>query len=150
MPPRAPSDAIDLGPLGKRIGYRLRRAHMAVLDQGDEAFASLGLRTQQYGILLFLNHAPGHKQMEVGIALGIQRSNLVKMIDELEGLDLARRSEAPNDARAYILHLTRKGRTLLRRAKILDAELDRRFDRKLGRGGCKKLLELLTKLAALD
>src|ERR1700694_1917976 len=110
------SKPIDLGPVGERIGYRLRRAHNAVLEQGNEVFGVVELRPPQSGILLFLNHAPGHKQSDVGEALGFQRSNFVKMIDDLEKRDLARRSEAPDDKRAYVLHLTKKGKATLRRA----------------------------------
>jgi DNA-binding MarR family transcriptional regulator len=144
------SKPIDLGPLGERIGYRLRRAHNAVLEQGNEVFGKVGLRPPQFGILLFLDHAPGHKQSDVGEALGFQRSNFVKMIDDLEDRDLARREEAPDDKRAHVLHLTRKGKAKLRRAKKLDDELAARFGKKLGPGGSARLLKLLTKLAASD
>jgi DNA-binding MarR family transcriptional regulator len=43
--------------------------------------------------------------------------------------------------------LTERGKALLKEAKKVDAELNRRFAKKLGDGGREKLLELLTKLA---
>jgi len=152
MPPtsRAPSAPVDVGPLAERIGYMLRRAHMAVFDQGNEAFGEINLRPAQYGILLFLAHAPGRNQGDVGAALGIQRSNFVGLIKGLDHRKLVRRSRGPDDRRLLALHLTKRGKALLRDAKKIDAKLDRRFKKKLGRGGREKLLELLTKLAEPD
>lgn len=150
MPPttRAPSaSAVDVGPLAQRIGYMLRRAHMAVLDQGNVAFGRINLRPPQYGILLFLAHAPGRNQAAVGAALGIQRSNFVGLIKGLDQRKLVRRSRGSKDKRPRVLHLTERGEALLREAKKIDAKLDRRFEKKLGRGGREKLLQLLTKLA---
>ena len=152
MPPtsRAPSALADVGPLAERIGYMLRRAHMAVFDQGNDAFGKINLRPVQYGILLFLAYAPGRNQAAVGTALGIQRSNFVGLIKGLDERKLVRRSRGPDDKRPRVLHLTERGKALLKEAKKVEAKLDRRFDDKLGRGGRKKLLELLTKLAAPD
>jgi DNA-binding MarR family transcriptional regulator len=152
MPPtsKAPSDAIHVGPLAQRIGYMLRRAHKAVLDHGNVAFGRINLRPPQYGILLFLAHSPGRNQAAVGAALGIQRSNFVGLIKGLDKRKLVRRSRGPKDKRPRVLHLTNRGEALLREAKKIDAKLDRRFDKKLGRGGREKLLELLTKRAEPD
>jgi DNA-binding MarR family transcriptional regulator len=147
MPP-APSD--DLGPLGERLGFRLRLAQNAVFKQGEKAFGKIGLRPQEYGLLLLIGHAPGRKQKDVAAALGMRDANLVSAIDELEERELVSRSRSPQDGRLNVLHLTKDGKDLLRRARRIDAGLDKEFDRKLGKTGRARLVKLLTKLVAPD
>ena len=141
---------MDLGPLTRRVGYMLRRAYYLVHEQGKAAFALHDLRPQQFGILLFLDHAPGSNQTAVAAALGIQGPNFGGMLAPLVDRRLVRRSPSPVDGRVLVLDLTKRGRDLLRAAKRVDAGLNTSFDRKLGRGGRQRLLELLGKLADLD
>lgn len=141
---------IDLGPLTRRVGYMLRRAYNLVHEQGRAAFEEHDLKPQQFGILLFLEHAPGSKQGEVAEAIGVERSNLVGMMKPLVRRRLVRSSRAPDDGRVRVLDLTAAGRVLLRAAKRTDRRLDESFDRRLGRGGRQRLLGYLLILADLD
>jgi DNA-binding MarR family transcriptional regulator len=145
-----PPSKDDLGPLGERLGFRLRLAQNAVFKQGEKAFGKIGLRPQEYGLLLLINYAPGRKQKDVAAALGIRDANLVSAIDELEERDLVSRSRSPQDGRLNVLHLTKDGKNLLGRAKQIDARLDKAFDRKIGKAGRVRLVKLLTKLVAPD
>ena len=127
----SPSDPIDPGPLKKRIGYMLRLAQLAVLEQAIKTFEPFGLRPQEYGVLLLVEHAPGRNQSAIGQALRVQRANFVGLIQELEERGLVRRSPGANDGRVRVLHLTRSGKALLARAKKADAGLSRQLARKL-------------------
>jgi DNA-binding MarR family transcriptional regulator len=138
------------GPLARRTGYLLRRAANALQELGIEAFAPLGLRPPQFGILLFIEHAPGEKQSDVSGALGFQRSNFVTMVNELEEQGLARRNTEINDARVYTLHLTDKGRRRLARAKKIDSTIEAGIRKKLGADEHRQLQKLLAKLAEPD
>lgn len=142
-PPAPP----DVGPLGRMVGYALRRAQLAVFDDVIGIFAELDLRPAQYSVLVLLDHSPGLKQSDVAAALGIQRANFVVLFDGLEKRGLARRSPAPNDRRSYALHLTEAGKSLLDRANKLEAAFESRLDAKLGPGGRDRLLDLLSRLA---
>jgi DNA-binding MarR family transcriptional regulator len=130
------------------VGYALRRAQLAVFDEVIEAFAELNLRPAQYSVLVLLEHAPGLKQTEVAGALGIQRANFVVLFDGLERRGLARRDPMPNDRRSYALYLTAAGEEVLARATKLEAELETRYDARLGPGGRAQLLALLGRLFA--
>jgi DNA-binding MarR family transcriptional regulator len=146
MPP-ASND--DLGPLGESLGFRLRVAQNAILKQSKEAYANLGLQPQEYGLLLLVGYKAGRVQRAVADALRVRDANLVAMIDRLEALDLVNRRPAPQDGRSHTLHLTNGGRALLRRAKQIEANLCKQFDKKLGKGGRARLVKLLTRLVAL-
>lgn len=145
----ASGPAVNLGPLVKRVAYMLRRAYNVAHEQGIRAFAKHGLTPQQFGILLFLEHAPGSKQWQVAEALGVKESNMVGMMKHLVGRRLVRRGRAPRDRRVRVLELTESGTKLLRAAKRTDARLDASFDRTLGPGGRGQLLRHLRRLAGL-
>jgi DNA-binding MarR family transcriptional regulator len=137
----------DIGPLAHMVGYQLRRAQLAVFDEVIKAFSPLNLRPAQYGVLAVLKHAPGLRQTEVAGALGIQRANFVALFDGLEQRGLARRDAMPSDRRSYALYLTAAGEELLARAAVAEAQVEARFDSRLGPGGREQLLALLQRLA---
>ena len=56
---------------------------------------------------------PDINQSDVAAALSIERSGMVVIVDELEGLDLIRRERALTDRRAYALRATLKGQQVL-------------------------------------
>jgi DNA-binding MarR family transcriptional regulator len=138
------------GPLARRTGHLLRRANNVLQELDNKSFAPLGLRPPQFGIMLFIGYAPGQKQSDVGEALGFQRSNFVKMVDELEDQGLARRNAIRDDARVYTLHLTAKGRRRLTRAREIDDRIEASIKKKLGADGRRQLQKLLRKLAEPD
>jgi DNA-binding MarR family transcriptional regulator len=53
---------------------------------------------------------------ELAVSLGIDPPNATTLVDELEGLGLARRQPHPTDRRAKVVEATRKGRDIARRA----------------------------------
>ena len=72
-------------------------------------------------MLSHLAAAEGQSQQALSIALGIHRSAMVALVDDLEQRGLAERRRDPADRRAYTLFLTPAGRELL-------AELERAAD----------------------
>ena len=71
-----------------------------------------GLRLAHVGVLKAIFKVDGLMQRELGKALGMFPSNLVKLIDELEGKDLVRRRKSTADRRLYALELTKKGQRI--------------------------------------
>lgn len=64
-------------------------------------------------MLSHLAAAEGQSQQALSIALGIHRSAVVALVDDLERRGLAERRRDPVDRRAYTLYLTAPGRALL-------------------------------------
>jgi DNA-binding MarR family transcriptional regulator len=108
----------------------------------------LGLRPVLFAMLEVVRGNPGIIQMGLGNELGIQRANLVPLINELAGRDLVERRPAPRDRRATALFLTPAGETLLGQADALVREHEERMLSALSRAERNKLLELLAKIAA--
>jgi DNA-binding MarR family transcriptional regulator len=95
--------------------------------QFAERLARLDLHPRHFGMLSHLAASEGRSQQALGDALGIHRSAVVALVDDLEQRGLAERRRDPADRRAYALYLTAKGREVLteleRAADKHDAEL---------------------------
>jgi len=141
---------VDLGLLDNLVGYRLRRAQLAVFQDFLIAMKDFELRPAQFSVLAIIAANPGLKQSRVSEALGINRANFVALLDELEQRKLARRAPAPGDRRSNALFLTAKGEAFLKDAyRHLVAQHEKRVETVLGSADKQQLLSLLDKLTTL-
>jgi DNA-binding MarR family transcriptional regulator len=130
------------------VGYALRRAHNRMMADLAPTLAPLGLRPVLVAMLSVIRANPGIIQMGVGTELGIQRANLVPLINELTGRDLIVRRADPRDRRALTLHLTAAGEALLDEAAARIGEHEDRMLARLSAAERNKLLGLLARIAA--
>ena len=72
-----------------------------------------GITSRHYGILLLLLREDGLRQVTIGETLQIDRTTMVKLIDELEALQFVERHRDPDDRRAYAISLSEKGHAIL-------------------------------------
>ncbi|MES2044481.1 MAG: MarR family transcriptional regulator [Pseudomonadota bacterium] len=103
------SDEVTIGNLDGLVGYHLRRASAVVGNDFSRALDGTGMRQVLFGILSIVNANPGINQGAVGRALGIQRANMVSLINELVDRDLLDRKTAAEDRRAFSLTLSPDG-----------------------------------------
>ena len=141
---------VDLGHLPGLIGYMLRRAQLAVFQDFARRYAEFGIRPAQYAALTIIERNPGLKQKDVSEALGIKRANFVAMCSELESLGLAERHQPPADRRSYALHLTRKGKALMKKLHAANAEHEQGFIARIGEENRDRLIAILAELAEFD
>ena len=140
-------DRPKLTVLSGSIGYLIRRAQLAVFDDFIRSFAAVGLRPAQFSVLAIVEENPGLKQSEIAAALGIQRTNFVAMMDELEQRGLATRTPSKSDRRSYAVKLTPEGRALLKQALDLHAAHEARITARIGARSRDELVRLLTAIA---
>ena len=101
--------------------FRLWRAsHVRAAD----ALGAVGLTPALFALLNVIGAREGAIQQELGSALGIDRSTMVSLIDQLESAGLAKRRPSATDRRAREIATTPKGRRLLQRSRqmILETE----------------------------
>jgi MarR family transcriptional regulator, lower aerobic nicotinate degradation pathway regulator len=91
--------------LARMAGYRL-----------GEALAAMEMRTHEFAVLNHLSESGPLSQQELGQALRINPSNLVGLLDLLEGDGLLVRVRDPQDRRRHLVTLTPMGRRRLVRA----------------------------------
>lgn len=140
---------VRTAPLRDLIGYALRRAQGAVYADLHDSLSEIDLRPVEYTLLLMVAENPGASQSGVCEALGIQKANCVPTMSELERRGLILRKKSTSDARSYELHITAKGRRILRRAGEVQASHERKLIERIGVNGRDQLLDLLGKLTDL-
>jgi DNA-binding MarR family transcriptional regulator len=140
--------ALDLGILPGLVGYRLRRAQMALYQDFLAACAPFALRQAQFAVLEILDRNPGAAPSAVSSALGIKRTNFVPLFDELARRGLAERRADPGDRRARGLFLTAPGAELVARARAAILAHEARLARRLGQNDTATLLLLLARAEA--
>ena len=109
---------IDLGPLEGLVGYHLRRASAKLRSDYARALGETGVRQVLFGILSVISVNPGVNQGTVARALGIQRPNMVGLVNELIARGLVARHSDANDRRAFTLSLTKSGSTVVVEALV--------------------------------
>jgi DNA-binding MarR family transcriptional regulator len=129
------------------VGYRLRRAQLAVFQRFLATFAHLDLRPAEYSVLTLIRANPGRKQSEIAAVLGIKRANFVALINNLERRGLTERRVAATDGRANALYLTASGRAFEARARRVHDQFESASVQMLGGPGERdRLVELLDRL----
>lgn len=85
---------------------------------GEAALAPLGLRPRHVIALTVLRDADGMTQAALSETLQMDRTNLVGLLNELEGEGLVARTRSPEDRRKHVVTLTGEGRDMLARAEM--------------------------------
>jgi MarR family transcriptional regulator, transcriptional regulator for hemolysin len=130
-------------PVTEFAGQLFFRLWRAMHTRTTEALGSVGLTPALFALLNVIGAREGAIQQELGSALGIDRSTMVSLIDQLESAGLARRRPSATDRRAREIAITPKGRRLLQRARGLIAQVE---DQVLGGLTADERRELLTLL----
>ena len=97
-------------------------ARDAHADRGGAG--SVGLTPALFALLNVIGARDGAIQQELGSALGIDRSTMVSLVDQLEGAGLAKRRPSATDRRARQVTITAKGRQRLQRARGVSAQVE--------------------------
>ena len=110
--------------LANRPGALIVIAARTGQELARRRLAPMGLTVQLCGVLNLLAEG-AISQQELGEQLGIDRTTVVELIDGLEANGVVVRRRNPADRRSYALALTRRGRTVQKRAaKVFDAAAD--------------------------
>jgi DNA-binding MarR family transcriptional regulator len=133
--------------LSERVGFLVAQLGSHAHRRLAERFASLGLHPRHFGMLSHLAASEGQSQQALSVALGIHRSAMVALVDDLEERGLAERRRDPADRRAYSLYLTAKGRRVLARMQRMAREHEAELLAGLDASERAQLIELLQRLA---
>ncbi|MFB9468460.1 MarR family winged helix-turn-helix transcriptional regulator [Nonomuraea salmonea] len=123
-----------------KVGTSSRRALAGRLS--DEAGVSLW----EFAVLAVLADFGASAQREVGDRLGLDPSDMVRLMDGLIAAGLAVRDRDPADRRRYRLTLTPAGRDALTRARALVTEVERETLAPLTDAERRQLHALVTKV----
>ena len=135
-------------PVTEFAGQLLFRLWRATHTRTADVLGSVGLTPALLAVLNVIRAREGAIQQELGEALGIDRSTMVSLIDQLESAGLAKRRPSATDRRAREIGITPKGSRLLQRARELIAQVEDEVLAGLTAAERRQLLALLRR--ALD
>lgn len=101
------------------LGLLMFRAHQLARARANQAARPTGIELQHAGVLSTIRAGRIRSQRELGAALGIDKSTLVRIVDDLERRNLLKRQRTPNDRRAYEIVITEEGEQRLQEADVL-------------------------------
>ena len=139
-----------LGVLDELVGYHMRRASAVINTDFARAIAGTGMRQVLFGILSVIATNPGINQGNVGRALGIQRANMVSLVNELVDSGLVLRETAADDRRAFALTLTKAGEEKVEHMLVRIRAHEDQLLSGLSTAERKQLVDLLARIEAVD
>ncbi len=99
------------------LGFLLSRASGLVIQATNAALADQGLRVRSYSVLVAACDRPeGRSQRDLAALLGLDPSQVVALVDELEAAGLVERRPSPSDRRTRLVAATARGRRVRRAA----------------------------------
>jgi DNA-binding MarR family transcriptional regulator len=113
--------------MADRLGYLLKHAQLQFFELTATMLAPIGINGQEAIVLRAINGPDPLSQGEVARRMGIDRTTMVALIDELEQKGLVLRRQDLADRRKNVVGLTGAGRDTLRRANQAGQEAERRF-----------------------
>ena len=137
--------AVNLGVLETTVGYHMYRAVMTLAEY-RRAGRHKGLRQWTFGILAVVAANPGINQTSIGNALGIERANMVPLIDELVETGLLKRGTTLKDRRSRALKLTPSGQKKLAAILTDIRKIEAAILSSLSEGERRILIEILPRI----
>lgn len=144
---KAEQDELPLGPLETCFGFRLRRAWNILQRDFYKTVRGVGIKQGSVAVLSVISANPGIRQGTVSRLLDVQRTNMVRLIDELSEAGWINRGTVPNDRRSVSLTLTPAGQHLLDKALVQIAAHEARLLADFNAAERAALIDLLGRLS---
>lgn len=114
MPARRKTPA--LGCLTSHVGFHLRLAQLAVFEAFASHLDEIDVTPAIFSVLEVLQQNDGITQSKLAVAVSLERSSVVPLLDKLAMRGLVERRASTTDRRHNHLHLTAAGRDVLTEA----------------------------------
>jgi DNA-binding MarR family transcriptional regulator len=129
------------------LAFLLVQLGLHAARQFAEELAPLGIEPRHVGMLTRLAANEGRAQQATGELIGLNPTQMVFLVDELEGRGLVERRRNPVDRRSYALYLTQAGRDLLTAVQAVQAAHASRLAAALDPAEREQLTALLRRMA---
>ncbi|MGO4581495.1 MarR family winged helix-turn-helix transcriptional regulator [Cupriavidus sp. 2TAF22] len=130
------------------MAYAIKRTQVRC-DEALSRHLDPGLSPARFAALCTVGANPGISQATLGGLLNVAAPSVVKVVDDLERMGLAKRTQS-SDRRVYALQLTERGDIDLRRYHASIQAFEKNIASGLGADEGAQLLALLTKVAPVE
>ena len=130
----------------RSVGFLISQLGLASSKRFAEELRPLGIHPGEFALMRFVAASEGQSQQALAERLGIPPSRMVAKVDSLEESGLVERRPDPADRRVRALHLTPKGRRLLKRAGEIAVSYESRLCEDLAPAEREQLIDLLQRL----
>lgn len=120
---------------------------MEAARQFGERLAPLGVEPRHVGMLSRLAANEGKAQQVIGELIGLNPTQMVFLVDELESRGFVERRRNPADRRSYALYLTPAGKDMLGKVREVAQAHQAKLGMSLSEIEQDQLTELLRRLA---
>ncbi len=114
-------------PLTDRTAFLANKIGILLEKAAEKRLAKLGLNTRTFFVLAAIGGESPPSQKDLSRLLGIDPTQVVALIDEMQASELVVRSRNPNDRRRYDLRLTPEGYSKLIGANAMMGEIEKDF-----------------------
>jgi DNA-binding MarR family transcriptional regulator len=141
------------GPVGlprellARSGFLMVRLGMEFKARAMEQLTRAGFSQYHYSVLALLDEQPRETQAAIAETLGLDPSQLVRILDSLEDRGLVARHRDKEDRRRHVVSVTTSGRRQLRRFRGMFDRLEDELLAPLDAASRDALHSLLLRLA---
>ena len=133
--------------LASRLGYLLKHAQQRLVQAAGPAMEPYGIDGRELAVLTVLAADYPLSQHEAAERLGVDRTTMVALVDDLEAKGLVERHRSQQDRRKNIVQLTEAGTRCLDGAGRARDEVEREFLAPLGDELGRQFLRALQILA---
>lgn len=133
--------------LTQHTGFLLARLGRAVTRQYRPLLTPIGLKPRQTTALLALREEGAMSQQALGAALDIDASNLVVLLNDLEGAGLIARRRDPEDRRRHLVEISTRGSKLICEVERASTQIEDEFFADLDDDERASLHDLLARVA---
>jgi DNA-binding MarR family transcriptional regulator len=123
--PQAASAGRSLGHMTELLGFRFRRIQNHLAQGLSQMHRFQGTKPGELSALAIMHANPGLSQVELSNEVGLDKAQIVVLIDMLERNGWARRERAPEDRRRNLLFVTEAGEAMLQQWMEIARENER-------------------------
>jgi DNA-binding MarR family transcriptional regulator len=109
------------------LGYLLKHVQMRFFEIGAAALEPFGISGREAAVLRAIDGPQPLAQGEIARRMGIDRTTMVALIDDLQERGLVQRRQDPDDRRKNVVELTDAGHGIVRHATRAAEQAERAF-----------------------
>src|ERR1700728_4721387 len=143
MPDSVPHRGQPPAEMAGHLGYLLKHVQLRFSELATAALAPTGINGREAAVLRAIDNPHPLAQGEIARRMGIDRTTMVALIDDLQERGLVQRRQDPDDRRKNVVGLTDAGQDITRQATRIGEQAERTFLSPLSAGEAEQFKKTL-------